>query len=104
MDLCLITLFLNMASLQYWLWYSICLFIISFLFKICFTFQQQKMLCILYVFAMYMHSHISTLVYIFVQCGFFRRAKHEEIKQKREELANLADNGVSPDGGDGTNL
>lgn len=53
---------------------------------------------------MYMHSHISTLVYIFVQCGFFRRAKHEEIKQKREELANLADNGVSPDGGDGTNL
>ncbi len=41
-----------------------------------------------------------------VQCGFFRRAKHEEIKQKREELANLTDNGVSPggEGGDSTNL
>ena len=42
-----------------------------------------------------------------MQCGFFRRAKHEEIKQKREELQNLADNGVTAEtggAGDGTNL
>lgn len=45
------------------------------------------------------HTHL--------QAGFFRRTRHEEIKQKREELQNLADNGVEPDkgeGGDGTNL
>ncbi|XP_064401284.1 integrin alpha-PS1-like [Halichondria panicea] len=38
-------------------------------------------------------------------CGFFRRDKHEEIKQKREELANLTENGVAPgEPEDGTKL
>ena len=32
------------------------------------------------------------------QFGFFRRRKHEEIKQRREELQNLNDNGVTPAG------
>ncbi len=39
-----------------------------------------------------------------IQCGFFRRDKREEIKQKREELANLAENAVTAGGPDGTNL
>ena len=32
------------------------------------------------------------------QFGFFRRRKHEEIKQRREELQNLNDHGVTPAG------
>ena len=44
-------------------------------------------------------------LYSSIQCGFFRRDKHEEIKQKREELANLTENGVAPgEPEDGTKL
>ena len=32
------------------------------------------------------------------QFGFFRRRKHEEIKQRREELQTLNDHGVTPAG------
>ena len=34
----------------------------------------------------------------FSQFGFFRRRKHEEIKQRREELQTLNDHGVTPAG------
>jgi hypothetical protein len=38
---------------------------------------------------------------LYFQFGFFRRKKHEELKQRREELQNLQDNGVSPADGAG---
>lgn len=43
------------------------------------------------------HTHSLFVSYLKrSQFGFFHRKKHEEIKQKREELQNLAAHGVSP--------
>ncbi len=42
------------------------------------------------------------VIIIIMQLGFFKRQKHEDLKQRREDAQNLTDNGMGPGGAGST--